>query len=194
MSSAWRFGDKMIGQKFATKTRLPVFRNARTQLGESTNSFHFVLVFNFVSFFSSFLFFPFFFRRVHCPLVHFWFWRFFFLFSSWFVHSWWPWHRRWAGFLDLPAQLSSLLHGSSDQWRFSGHRPDKALVADWRRIPSGSDFRFASPDACNYVSEEALPTGFDFARFQPGVWCSQTSAPWWNLRPSPGELISWFGF
>ncbi len=49
MSSAWRFGDKMIGQKFATKTRLPVFRNARTQLGESTNSFHFVLVFLFLS-------------------------------------------------------------------------------------------------------------------------------------------------
>jgi hypothetical protein len=34
MSSAWRFGDKVIGQKLATKTRLPVYRNVRTQLGE----------------------------------------------------------------------------------------------------------------------------------------------------------------
>ncbi|XP_046636565.1 delta-1-pyrroline-5-carboxylate synthase-like isoform X2 [Daphnia pulicaria] len=33
MSSAWRFGDKVIGQKLATKTRLPVYRNVRTQLG-----------------------------------------------------------------------------------------------------------------------------------------------------------------
>nr|CAH0103046.1 unnamed protein product [Daphnia galeata] len=32
MSSAWRFGDKMMGKKLATKMRFPLFRNARTHL------------------------------------------------------------------------------------------------------------------------------------------------------------------
>ena len=32
MSSAWRFGDKIMGKKLATKMRFPLFRNARTHL------------------------------------------------------------------------------------------------------------------------------------------------------------------